>query len=139
MCECLCDCGTIKEYRLSAVVSGNSTSCNCLRSLNTVKDLPFSKAIMSSWDNIIGRCHRPRNTSYEWYGEKGIIMCDEWRYNFREFYKWSMSHGWREGYVLDKDELCEKLCIEPKIYAPNTCQWVTREYNLRKEWECNTI
>ena len=28
-----CDCGTVKEYRLSSLTCGNTTSCGCIRRL----------------------------------------------------------------------------------------------------------
>ncbi len=131
---CECDCGNTKTFRLSAIVSGNTTSCNCKRSEANLSELPHSKRLMIIWDNIVGRCYRPRDDSYRWYGAVGITMCDEWRYGFRTFYYWAIENGYKEGLVIDKDELCEKLSISPKIYSPKTCKWTTREANLRREW-----
>lgn len=31
--------------------------------------------------------------------------------------------------VIDKDILCTKLNIRPKIYSPETCLWITKKEN----------
>lgn len=31
MCRCRCDCGTVKEIRRYSLLSGNTTSCGCIR------------------------------------------------------------------------------------------------------------
>ncbi len=134
LCTCLCDCGCLKDYKMTAVVSGNTSSCGCVRYENNILDRLGGKAIFSTWDNIKGRCFRPRNDAYKWYGAKGITMCEEWKDSFDAFYTWSISNGWSEGLVLDKDELSSALDISPAIYSPETCQWVTRAYNLQKGW-----
>jgi hypothetical protein len=40
-----------------------------------------------------------------------------------------MADSWFEWAELDKDILCSRLWIEPKIYSPETCMWVTRSQN----------
>ena len=32
------------------------------------------------WNNMIQRCTNPKATSYEYYGGRGIAVCDRWRY-----------------------------------------------------------
>jgi len=34
---------------------------------------------------MIGRCYRPRNHRYAWYGGRGIRVCDRWRTSFEAF------------------------------------------------------
>ena len=42
-----------------------------------------------------------------------------------------MSSGFKEELELDKDILCEKLNIYPKIYSPETCMWITKRENIK--------
>tara|TARA_R110000772_G_scaffold5454_4_gene19479 strand:+ start:544 stop:1008 length:465 start_codon:yes stop_codon:yes gene_type:complete len=85
------------------------------------------------WAGMNNRCYNPRNTGYPWYGAKGITVCDEWR-KFIPFRDWAKANGYVEGLSIDKDEWCEILNISPKIYSPETCQWVTRGENTKLKY-----
>lgn len=37
------------------------------------------------WRGMIARCHNPRNSSYPWYGARGIEVCSRWRLSFEDF------------------------------------------------------
>lgn len=37
------------------------------------------------WQNIRGMCHRGNHPLYQYYGAKGIRVCDEWRHNYTQF------------------------------------------------------
>lgn len=37
------------------------------------------------WQHMRYRCHNPKNYSYKWYGGRGVVVCDEWRYSFNSF------------------------------------------------------
>lgn len=39
----------------------------------------------TAWNFMIGRCYRPRNHRYAWYGGRGIRVCDRWRTSFEAF------------------------------------------------------
>lgn len=56
-------------------------------------------------------------------------MCDEWLDSPDAFIKWCEENGYEENLVLDKDILCDKLGISPKIYSPSTCMFITRAEN----------
>lgn len=63
-------------------------------------------------------CENPKDPAYQYYGAKGIRVCREWR-EFKDFYEWAMSSGYKKGVCLSrKDRL--------KDYTPKNCIWVTR-------------
>lgn len=37
------------------------------------------------WWLMISRCHNPDASDYQYYGARGIIVCDEWRSDFMTF------------------------------------------------------
>jgi hypothetical protein len=80
--------------------------------------------IRQSWFRIKKRCHNPKSTSYPSYGAKGINVCQYWRYDFKAFYDWAISHGYRCDRTIDR--------IHNDIgYCPNNCRWVSAEENQR--------
>lgn len=84
------------------------------------------------YNNMKDRCYNPTKKAYKDYGAKGITICDEWlnpETGFIAFQKWALDNGYKDNLVCDKDYLCNKLNISPKVYSPNTCIWVTKEEN----------
>ncbi len=80
------------------------------------------------WDAMKDRCYREKSTRYEYYGGIGVSVCDEWKNDFKKFYDWAIDI-WKPGLQIDKDILCKKLNIYPKIYSPETCLFVTPREN----------
>jgi hypothetical protein len=37
------------------------------------------------WKYMVRRCHNPSDSKYHKYGQRGIKVCDRWRYNFWNF------------------------------------------------------
>lgn len=84
----------------------------------------------SVWSGIIQRCYNELCPSYKNYGSKGVKVCDDWKL-YSNFKKWYDQH-YIEGFYLDKDILCEKLKVYPKIYSPETCMFVSRSENQKE-------
>ena len=66
-------------------------------------------------------------------------MCDEWLNSKESFFEWAKANGYDKSLVLDKDIGSALLGIEPPIYSPETCAFVTRSLNnsSRKEISSN--
>lgn len=64
------------------------------------------------------RCYNPNNKDYHCYGERGIIVCDEWLNDFQAFYDWAMSNGYQENLTLDRMNVNGN-------YEPTNCRWAT--------------
>ncbi len=86
------------------------------------------------WNGMVNRCHgKGINTNtYKYHRDKGVTVCPEWRDNFLTFKKWSLINGYDKTLEIDKDILCDKLNIHPKIYSPNTCKWITKKENSKQ-------
>lgn len=77
------------------------------------------------WLNMKSRCYNPKCKSYDYYGGRGIVMCDEWRDDFVNFHndmgvRPSMSH---EIDRTDNDD----------IYTKSNCKWVLKITNARNK------
>ena len=64
------------------------------------------------------RCYIPSCSNYEFYGGRGISVCDEWRNDFIAFRDWALANGYTDELSIDR--------IDPDgNYEPSNCRWVT--------------
>lgn len=80
------------------------------------------------WVAMFDRCYNEDNYRYKWYGKEGVTICKEW-FLYSNFKKW-YDENYIDGYEIDKDILCEKLNISPKIYSPQTCMFISKSENI---------
>ena len=85
--------------------------------------------LMSIYNSMKQRCYNIKHKRYYCYGAIGVTVCEEWKTSFKSFAEWALNNGYKDDLTLDKDELCNKLNISPKIYSPQTCQWIPKHIN----------
>ncbi len=127
--ECACDCGGSKAVRGDHLKSGATQSCGCIT--KTANGLRGSK-LYTIWRGIKKRCFLHTNHNYKNYGERGITMCDEWRYDFLAFYNWAISNGYDEGLTIDRID-------NDGNYEPSNCRWVTAKVNGNNRRTCHYV
>ena len=84
---CQCDCGKIVNIRTSSLKNGKIKSCGCLKNEGNNKSHGLSKTrFFSIWSHMKNRCLNERNNRYQYYGGRGITVCDRWLKfeNFRD-------------------------------------------------------
>jgi len=114
----------------SSVKKGFSKGCKECQGFRYSSHRECKTKLYYVWADMKTRCYNSKSKRYRWYGAKGVTVCKEW-HEFIPFRDWAKANGYVEGLTIDKDELCEILNISPKIYSPETCQWITQSKNTK--------
>ncbi len=127
----VCDCGNnVDIYKQSLFGKHPTVSCGCrLKEIHTYGTRTThgmsDTSLYNRWLGMFGRCYNKNNKKYKNYGARGIIVCDEWKNSFQNFYDWSMKNGFNESLTLDRIDVDGNYC-------PENCRWTdmfTQENN----------
>jgi hypothetical protein len=83
---CICDCGARVAVLGDSLRRGASKSCGCLRRARATKHGMSRSREYRAWQRLKQRCFNPRNSSYEYYGDRGILPCESWTNSFEEYF-----------------------------------------------------
>jgi hypothetical protein len=126
--ECKCDCGKICFPLGNHLKSGHTKSCGCFAIEKTIivntkhgygkrGEHPEYK----TWGDIKYRCYNPEYPEFEYYGGRGIVVCDRWLDK-------------QNGFLNFLEDMGKKPSAEHSIdrypnvngnYEPANCRWAT--------------
>ena len=70
------------------------------------------------------RCYNPKDISYSYCGNKGIIICQEWLDNPDAFIDWALINGFHKELQIDRID-------NDGPYRPDNCRWVSAQIQQR--------
>lgn len=74
------------------------------------------------WNAMINRCHNENDNGYDFYGGRGIEVCEKW-HDINNFLD-DVEDGYFKGATLDRID-------NDGNYSPRNTRWVTHKENLR--------
>lgn len=128
--RCECKCGGQTVTTSNNLRRFHTTSCGCYNEKMfrqcAIKHGLSRHKLFRTWIDMRNRCYFINHNRFEHYGGKGIKVCDIWRDDFIEFYRWAIANGWKKGLSLDRKE-------NNKGYQPDNCRWITvKEQNRNR-------
>lgn len=126
---CRCVCGTERRVNSYSILSGASLSCGCLQR-EVLGDIRRTHGRSKTfehriWIGIKTRCYNENHKSYQYYGARGVKMCDRWRDSF-------------ENFLLDVGESPSKKHSLDRVdnggdYEPGNVRWATTKQQARNK------
>lgn len=78
-----------------------------------------NKCLSGIWRNMISCCYDRENSGYDYFGGKGIKVCDEWK-TFTGFEAWALANGYEPHLTIVRIDISMG-------YGPGNCRWIPLE------------
>lgn len=129
-----CECGEDYTARPDWVRRGVIVSCGCYRD-EQAAEMGGSNAKhghtksgkltseYNSWRNMRDRCNSPKSEKYEYYGGRGIKVCERWQDSFKNFLT-DMGPKPTPKHTIERGDVNGN-------YEPDNCTWAITKAQMR--------
>jgi|ERR1700748_130697 len=126
--KCQCDCDGFTETTSNNLRRGHTLSCGCLSNEvlieRSITHGLSHHPLYNIWVGMRNRCYYHKHNRSKIYAGKGIIVCEEWKNDFKAFYDWAIANGWQQGLTIDRME-------NSGNYTPKNCRFRTPQQQSR--------
>lgn len=139
MWECKCKCGTVCNCYQDHLLRGHTKSCGCGQGTPTGEKHPnfthgqYKSRLYRIWQGMKRRCYCETSMDWQYYGGRGIRICDEWKKDFSAFHDWAMANGYDEKAPIMQCTI-DRINVDGD-YCPENCRWAdarTQRVNQRR-------
>lgn len=126
-----CKCG--KEFIADGtrMKSRHTKSCGCyqteiLKKIKRTHGMTVdNERLYNIWMNMKHRCYNNKCDKYEYYGGRGISICNEWMNDSTLFFKWALANGYKNNLTIHRDD-------NDGNYCPSNCVWITQREQMQR-------
>lgn len=119
---CRCDCGAEIEVGQSSLRRGQKGCNHCSRISHGHASYRTKTPELTCWKNMLDRCYRPTAVTYQFYGGRGISVCQRWRDSFEAFLE-DMGLKPTSQHSIDRIN-------SDGDYCPENCRWATKQVQV---------
>ena len=116
-----CFCGNVFKACTTDVNRGHTKSCGCLsKSIVIDRNTSHGKSkhrLYGTWAQMMSRCYNTSNQAYEYYGGRGIAVCEEW--HTLDTFIADMDSTYEETLTIDRVDGGKGYCL-------SNCRWANR-------------
>ncbi len=124
------ECGSVFKPKVHNAKYCSAECSNKVQNRTRKRNNP----LRGTYAEMIQRCYNEEHKSYEDYGGRGIVVCDEWLDPNTGYAQFCSDMGTRpEGHTMDR--------IDPDgPYSPQNCRWATSEtQNMNKRYRTDSV
>lgn len=138
-CDCACGTKDVLRKADNLHVKNRVHSCGCLlKEIDCEVNITHGDTknrqrnrLYRIWSLMKDRCNNANNNNYQYYGGKGVKICDDW-YNYQLFRDWAYAHGYQDDLSIDRVD-------SNGDYCPDNCRWIPLSQQSSNRCSCNYI
>lgn len=119
--KAICECGNIVYIRATDIRKNKRKHCIHCFNARTTHHKTNTK-LFNVWQSMKQRCYYKKHKDYNNYGGRGIIVCDNWKSDFENFYNWAINNGYKNNLQIDRINVNGN-------YEPSNCRFVPAKTN----------